>query len=75
MLFPAGVPLVTEEAGAEWGASRATVCRWVRDGHVTPLRRLPGRGGYLFSQDEVERVRRLFGQGLRFGRAPGRKVA
>jgi hypothetical protein len=70
MLFDAAMPLVTAEAAEAWGVTVPTVCRWVKLGHVAPARTLPGRGGYLFAVEEIERVRRLFAQGLRFGTRP-----
>ena len=71
---PAGQPLVTAEAAEAWGTTPGTVCRWIKDGHVHPVRTLPGRGGHLFAPEEIERVRRLFAQGLRFGGRPGRRA-
>jgi predicted site-specific integrase-resolvase len=38
------------------GVDRSTLKRWVDDGKLTPLRKLPGEtGGYLFDRAEVER--------------------
>ncbi len=38
------------------GVNRSTLKRWVDDGKITPLRKLPGwTGGYLFQRAEVER--------------------
>jgi predicted site-specific integrase-resolvase len=51
-------PLMTIEAANVLGVNRATIQRWVAIEHIVPLRRLRGRGGYLFAAEEVERVRR-----------------
>lgn len=75
MLFGARPPLVTAEVAEAWGVTPATVRRWIKDGHVHPSRVLPGRAGHLFDFDEVERVRKMFAQGLRFGARPGRRPA
>ena len=51
-------PLVftSSEAAKVWGVHRSTVVEWVKSGHCTAIRRLPGAGGYLFSAEEVSRV-------------------
>lgn len=42
------------------GIDRSTLKRWVDDGKVKPLRKLPGdTGGYLFERTEIERVAAL----------------
>jgi predicted site-specific integrase-resolvase len=48
----------TGEACAILGdIDRSTLKRWVDDGKVTPLRKLPGEtGGYLFDRAEIERL-------------------
>ncbi len=39
------------------GINRSTLKRWVDDGKVTALRKLPGdTGGYLFDAAEIDRV-------------------
>lgn len=51
--------LTTAEAARELGKSKQTIARWVTDGTITPLKRLPGQhGSYLFSSEEVDRLRR-----------------
>lgn len=52
------VPYTTAEAAEILGVTRATVARWIEIGHIEALRRLPGKAGYLFAVEEVERVRR-----------------
>ena len=40
------------------GVNRSTLKRWVDEGKVTPMRKLPGEtGGYLFLRAEIERFR------------------
>lgn len=50
--------LASIEVCAELGIDRSTLSRWVAAGRITPSYRLPGpKGAFLFSRDEVERVR------------------
>ena len=50
--------LTTAETAETLGKSKQTIARWVDEGTITPLKRLPGaHGSYLFSAEEVERVR------------------
>ncbi len=61
------IPLPTEIVGTEalrlvlveltgQSMSRSTVDRLVRDGHLKPFRRMPGKNGaYLFKRAEVDR--------------------
>ncbi len=45
-----------EACGMLGGVNRSTLKRWVDEGKITPLRKLPGwTGGYLFDRAEVER--------------------
>ena len=45
----------TAEAAALRGVSVKTVTRWVRDGKLTPVQKLPGlRGAYVFDRSDVE---------------------
>lgn len=47
------------EAARVWGIHRSTVVEWIKAGHCTPIRRMPGAGGYVFSAEEVSRVAKL----------------
>lgn len=48
--------VTTREALAILGYSQpSTISKWVRDGKLTPTRKLPGRtGAFLFKRSEVE---------------------
>lgn len=58
---PEMFPLIftSGEAAKVWGIHRSTVVEWIKAGHCTPIRRMPGAGGYVFSAEEVARVARL----------------
>lgn len=47
------------EAAKVWGVHRSTVVEWIKAGRCTPIRRMPGAGGYVFSAEEVSRVAKL----------------
>lgn len=48
--------ITTAEVAERLGVSIPTVNRWVRDGRLTPVQKLPGiRGANLFRADDIER--------------------
>lgn len=62
--------LGTVEAAEALGCERSTLSRWVKEGRLTPAHKLPGRNGaFLFTRDEIERVRIAEAAALRGGDA------
>ena len=48
--------ITTAEVAQRLGVSIPTVNRWVRDGRLTPVQKLPGlRGANLFRAEDIER--------------------
>jgi excisionase family DNA binding protein len=50
--------LTSSEAVEHLNIDRSTLTRWVASGRIEPAHKGPGRtGGYVFTADEVDRVR------------------
>jgi excisionase family DNA binding protein len=51
-------PLTSVEASEKLGIDRSTLTRWVADGRISALKKLPGvRGAYLFAPAEIARLK------------------
>jgi len=59
--------LGTKDACQRIGIDRSTLSRWIKDGTAVPAMRVSdtATGAYLFSEDEVDRLRALADQRLR----------
>lgn len=50
-------PVGAAQVAERFKVSRSSVTRWVTEGRLVPLVRMPGkRGAYLFDPDEVDRL-------------------